>query len=67
MTVPVLVTHGRADTLVLPSMAEHVLAVCDTAVASWYDGVGHLPFVEDATRFDRELAEFAARASRPSG
>jgi pimeloyl-ACP methyl ester carboxylesterase len=48
-------------------MAEHVLAVCDTAVASWYDGVGHLPFIEDPTRFDRELAEFAARASRPSG
>ena len=67
LTVPVLVTHGRADTLVLPSMAEHVLAVCNTAVASWYDGVGHLPFIEDPTRFDRELAEFAARASRPSG
>ena len=59
LTVPVLVTHGRADTIVLPSMAEHVLDVCDTARASWYDGVGHLPFIEDPTRFDRELAEFA--------
>ena len=57
----VLVTHGRADAIVLPSMAEHVLEVCPTARASWYDGVGHLPFVEDPARFDRELR----RARRP--
>jgi pimeloyl-ACP methyl ester carboxylesterase len=64
LTVPVLVTHGRADTLVQPSMAEHVLAVCETADVSWYDGVGHLPFLEDPTRFNRELAEFATEANR---
>jgi non-heme chloroperoxidase len=62
LTVPVLVTHGRADEIVLPSMAEHVLRVCPTARASWYDGIGHLPFVEDAERFDRELAAFAVEA-----
>jgi non-heme chloroperoxidase len=61
LAVPVLVTHGRADTLVLPSMAEHVLANCDRAEASWYDGVGHLPFLEDPERFDRELADFVIR------
>ena len=60
LTVPVLVTHGRADTIVLPSMAEHVLDVCPTAHASWYDAVGHLPFAEDPARFDRELRELAA-------
>jgi non-heme chloroperoxidase len=59
LSVPVLVTHGRADAIVLPSMAEHVLGVCPTARASWYEGVGHLPFVEDAARFDRELRAFA--------
>lgn len=58
LSVPVLVTHGRADTIVLPSMAEQVLDVCTTAEASWYDGVGHMPFLEDPVRFDRELAEF---------
>jgi non-heme chloroperoxidase len=31
LEVPVLVTHGRADTVVLPAMAEHVLATCPTA------------------------------------
>jgi non-heme chloroperoxidase len=56
LSVPVLVTHGRQDTIILPSMAEHVLATCPTATASWYDRVGHLPFAEDTERFDRELA-----------
>ena len=65
LSVPVLVTHGLADAIVLPSMAEHVLEVCATARASWYEGVGHLPFLEDSGRFDRELAEFAGQ--RPSG
>jgi non-heme chloroperoxidase len=61
MTVPVLVTHGDRDTVVLPSMGEHVLEVCPTAEASWYEGVGHAPFLEDPERFNRELADFARR------
>ena len=67
LSIPVLVTHGRADAIVLPSMAEHVLAVCPTARASWYEGVGHLPFVEDAARFDRELRGFARYAVEEPG
>ena len=59
LSVPVLVTHGLADTIVLPSMAEHVIEVCGTARASWYEDVGHLPFIENSDRFNRELAEFA--------
>ena len=62
LTIPVLVTHGLDDAIVLPSMAEHVLGLCRTAEASWYEGVGHAPFLEDPSRFDRELGEFAARA-----
>jgi pimeloyl-ACP methyl ester carboxylesterase len=61
LSIPVLVSHGLADAIVLPSMAEHVLEVCGTARASWYEDVGHLPFMEDPDRFDRELAEFARR------
>jgi non-heme chloroperoxidase len=61
ISVPVLVTHGRADTIVLPSMAEHVLDVCGSAEASWYDGVGHMPFLEVPARFDHELGQFVAR------
>jgi non-heme chloroperoxidase len=60
LSVPVLVTHGRADAIVLPSMAEHVADVCPTARTSWYESVGHMPFWENAERFDRELGELAA-------
>lgn len=63
LSVPVLVTHGRRDAIILPSMAEHVLDVCGTAESSWYDDVGHLPFLEDPVRFDRELGEFVTRVA----
>jgi pimeloyl-ACP methyl ester carboxylesterase len=67
-SVPVLVTHGQGDAIVLPSMAEHTLTVCPAATASWYDGVGHMPFWEASDRFDRELADLAhsARSRRPA-
>jgi non-heme chloroperoxidase len=58
LTIPVLVTHGRSDNIVLDSMAEHIVAVCGTARPSWYDHTGHMPFLEDADRFNRELADF---------
>jgi non-heme chloroperoxidase len=59
--VPLLVTQGRADSIVLPAMAEHVLAVCPTAEASWYDRCAHVPHLEDPERFNRELATLARR------
>jgi pimeloyl-ACP methyl ester carboxylesterase len=61
LDVPVVVTHGRMDSVVLPAMAEHVLATCPTAVASWYEGVGHAPHLEEPERFNRELAELTRR------
>jgi non-heme chloroperoxidase len=61
LAVPVLVTQGRSDTVVLPAMAEHVLATCPTAEASWYDGVGHVPHLEEPERFNRELAALTRR------
>jgi pimeloyl-ACP methyl ester carboxylesterase len=64
LSVPLLVTQGRADTVVLPAMAEHVLATCPTAEASWYDGVGHAPHLEAPERFNRELAALARRVVR---
>ncbi|MEO1199104.1 MAG: alpha/beta hydrolase [Pseudomonadota bacterium] len=61
---PVLVTHGRADRVLLPRMSEDALAAMPHAEASWYDGVGHTPFLENAERFNRELAAFAETVSR---
>jgi non-heme chloroperoxidase len=63
-TVPVLVTHGRDDAIVLPAMAQELLDRCPTATASWYGGVGHAPFWEAPDRFDAELAALAGRSSR---
>jgi len=63
LSVPVLVSHGREDAIVSPSMAEHVLSTCASGVPSWYDDVGHMPFWEATERFDRELADFAERCS----
>jgi pimeloyl-ACP methyl ester carboxylesterase len=69
LEMPLLVTHGRADTVVLPAMAEHVLEVCPTAQVSWYEGVGHAPHLEAPERFNRELGELARSATdvRSSG
>ncbi len=61
LEVPLLVTHGRADSVVLPAMAEHVLATCPVAEASWYEGVGHTPHLEEPERFNRELAGLTRR------
>ena len=62
ITVPVLVTHGRSDTVVLPAMADFILNHCKTADVSWYEGVGHAPFLEEPLRFNTELKRFAASA-----
>jgi pimeloyl-ACP methyl ester carboxylesterase len=61
LDVPLVVAHGRKDTVVLPAMAEHVLATCPSAEASWYDGVGHAPHLEDPDRFNRELRDLMRR------
>ncbi|MFY9314407.1 MAG: alpha/beta hydrolase [Burkholderiales bacterium] len=63
LSIPVLVTHGRDDRMVLPAMSERIAAIVPRARISFYDGVGHAPFLEDAERFNRELAAFVELAS----
>jgi non-heme chloroperoxidase len=58
LDVPVLVTQGSEDKLVLRGLGELTAAVVPGARLSMYDGIGHAPFAEDAARFNRELAEF---------
>ena len=36
-------------------------STCATAEASWYDGVGHVPFLESAERFNDELTALTRR------
>ncbi|MDD5170426.1 MAG: alpha/beta hydrolase [Syntrophales bacterium] len=54
--VPVLITHGKADEIVLPEMAQYTADAVSGAKISWYDGVGHSPFWENPCRFNGELA-----------
>jgi non-heme chloroperoxidase len=43
-------------------MGDQILRKCRTSTASWYAETGHAPFLEDPLRFNRELAEFVAKA-----
>lgn len=56
--VPVLITHGHRDTVVLPAAAEMSRSAMTHARLSWFDDCGHSPFSEDAPRFNDELMSF---------
>ncbi len=62
ITCPVLVTHGRADQVLLVTMGEFAKTEIKNAKLSIFDGVGHSTFWEDAPRFNRELAELVRSA-----
>ena len=66
LKVPALITQGRDDITVLPSMAEFIDEHCETGTLSWYDGVAHGPFIEDPERFNDELAVFVRAANASS-
>jgi non-heme chloroperoxidase len=61
--VPVLVTHGMEDRVALVAMARYTESVVANAQISLYEGVGHMPFWEDAPRFNRELAAFVTKSN----
>ncbi len=60
--VPVLVTHGAKDQIVLPAMGEFTAGEAPAAALSLYPDIGHAPFWEDAGRFNSELAAFVRAA-----
>ena len=61
---PILLTHGAHDRLVRIAMSERVQASHPGSQLSIYADSGHSPFYEEPTRFGRELATFAAAATR---
>ncbi|MBZ4415782.1 alpha/beta fold hydrolase [Myxococcus sp. RHSTA-1-4] len=61
LKVPVLITHGLADPVVLPATSRHIASRVPGAELSLYPDVGHSPFSEDTTRFNQELASFVVR------
>lgn len=58
--VPTLISHGEEDVIVLPDAAEEHAELIPDAETSFYPGVGHNAFWEDAERFNRELEEFVS-------
>jgi non-heme chloroperoxidase len=63
LDIPVLVTQGSEDQLVSKGLGEWTAKTIPGAVLSLYEGIGHAPFVEDAPRFEAELAAFVMRAT----
>ena len=64
LNIPVLVTHGAKDQLILPAMGQYTAGIAPGARLSLYENIGHSTFWEDAPRFNRELAEFVRAAQR---
>lgn len=58
LDVPLLLSHGREDRVVLPAMSERAAALVPDAATSFMDGIGHAPFLEAPERFNEELATF---------
>lgn len=56
------VTQGDADTITKRAAAAHIVRCCPTARESIYAGVGHMPFLEQPERFNRELCKLAMLA-----
>jgi pimeloyl-ACP methyl ester carboxylesterase len=61
--VPVLVTQGEKDVMILEAMSRFTASQIKGAKLSVYPGVGHSPFCEDAPRFNRELTELVRAAN----
>ncbi len=62
LSKPALFTHGSADTVIMPQMTSEAAEIAPNADISWFEGAGHMPFIEAQERFDTELAAFAAKA-----
>ena len=58
LTMPVLIAHGAHDGAVSQASVDSLLKHLSNGQASRYADAGHAPFVEDATRFNRELMIF---------
>jgi non-heme chloroperoxidase len=64
LAMPVLITHGIEDQVILPELSRWLKALVPTAELSLYQESGHAPFFEEPIRFNRELEAFAARAAQ---
>jgi len=66
LAVPVLISHGLGDQVILPELSRWLKAMIPAAELSLYQESGHAPFFEESARFNRELEVFAARMNQGS-
>lgn len=57
--VPTLLVHGTADAVVDPRASEYAAELIPGSQTRWYEGIGHMPFVERAEDFTADLVTFA--------
>jgi pimeloyl-ACP methyl ester carboxylesterase len=58
ITVPSLIVQGNNDRIVLPASADNIAHHIPHASRVNYDHCGHVPFVEAADQFNRDVATF---------
>jgi non-heme chloroperoxidase len=61
LRLPVLLIMGDQDRTATPDQMRALAAQLPDATLSLYTGTGHSTFAEQPERFNREIAEFAAR------
>jgi non-heme chloroperoxidase len=66
LDLPVLLTHGEKDQIILAEMSRFAAGIIPGAKLSVYPTCGHAPFYEDALRFNRELLAFVRDAQAKS-
>lgn len=65
LSVPVLTIHGAMDQINLPAMSENTQRFVAHAQSRVYQASGHMPFWEEAERFDADLSAFLAALDAP--
>ena len=59
--VPSLLIHGKDDRIVLPAYSDYIARHIPHVSRVDYDHCGHMPFVEAAEEFNRDVAAFMQR------
>jgi len=63
LALPVLISHGLEDQVILSELSRWLGTVIPNAKLSFFQESGHAPFFEEADRFNSELEVFAAQAN----
>lgn len=61
--VPALAIHGSEDQVVRLQASEHITETMTSADMRIYDGIGHMPQLEDPKQFNRDLEAFVRRVN----